>query len=217
MNFITNFSKNYFNNYYNEIFTYFLNNIDNENILIVNINQFNPLINFSHYLKKFNIHLYIVYHQLLASTNINEEIKNEECKKFIHNEIISINEIIDNYEKIKFDKIILFHIRSLEYLKKNLDIYSVFKSTIHIYISLCKKKTVFIKNIYREALKKIDSNETGYVFDFDSVINIINDSDNYEISSIQLIKNKNYALYGNNQSYQIILNNLNLDNNNKST
>ena len=206
MDLVNKYSNKYFNTYYQEIFTNFLNEVDNENILIININQFNPLLFFSHYFKRFNIHLYLVFHHHQASLNINEEIKNEECKKYIHNDIYSLNEIVEQYRNMKFNKIILFHIRSIEYLKKELDICMIFKCKVYIYISLSKKFNILYKNLYRGLLKKIDSNEPGYVFDYNKIFVLLNTYQDYEIESINLIKNKHYAVYGNNQNYQIILN-----------
>lgn len=206
MDLVNKYSYKYFNSYYQEIFTYFLNEVDNENILIININQFNPLLYFSHYFKRFNIHLYMVFHHHEASLNINKQIKNEECKKYIHSSIYSLTEIIEYYINIKFSKIILFHIRSIEYLKKELDLCSFFKCKVYIFISLSKKFNIQYKNLYRKLLKNIDSNDPGYVFDYNQIFELLNSYQDYKIESINLIKNNHYAIYGNNQNYQIILN-----------
>ena len=48
------------NNYYKNLYNSLLNN-ENENILIINQNFYNPLISFSSYLKKYNTNLHILF------------------------------------------------------------------------------------------------------------------------------------------------------------
>ena len=205
MNYISKFYNSVFNKYYQNIYETFLNKTINQNILIINQNYYNPLNDFSHYLKKYNLNLYIVSHSQETNEKINTEIKCEECSKYIHIDIYSIDQILNKYENIKFHQLVLFHIRSLEYLENILQLVSYYNSPIHIYISLSKNSTTDIKNNFRSLLKNINSIELGYVFSYSSLIEILENHSFYDLISIQTLEDSYYAIYGTHKNYKITL------------
>jgi hypothetical protein len=206
MNYISHFYNSLFNKYYQNIYETFLTDKENQNILIVNQNYYNPLNDFSHHLKKYKLNLYIVSHSQETNEQINNEIKDEECSKYVHIDIYSIDKILNQYDNINFDKIILFHIRSLDYLENLLQLVSYYKVPIYIYISLSKKSTSIIKNKYRSFLKNINSIELGFVFSYSDLIEILENHSLYDLISIQTLEDSYYAIYGSHKNYKIILN-----------
>ena len=205
MNFISNLYDSIFNKYYISIYETFLDKKENQNMLIINQNFYNPLNDFSHYLKKYNLHLYIVCHSKNCLDKLKNEIKYDECSKYLHAELYSIDQILDQYENIKFHQIILFHIRSLNYLENLLELCIYYKVPINIYISLSKKSSTIIKNKYRSLLKNINSIELGYVFSYTDLIEICENHPSYDLISIQTLEDSYYAVYGSHKNYKIIL------------
>ena len=84
MNYIYSFQNNMLNNYYKNLYNSFLLNNENENILIINQNFYNPLTSFSNYLKKYNTNLYILFNDENSCIELHNEIHLDECNHLIH-------------------------------------------------------------------------------------------------------------------------------------
>ena len=205
MNYISNFYDSLFQKYYQNIYETFLIEKENKNILIINQNYYNPLDTFSHFIKKYKLTLYIVSSSEETKNKLKSETENDECSNNIHCDIYSIDQILHIYENIKFHQIILFHIRSLDYLENILNLCSFYKISINIYISLSKKSTVLIKNKYRSLLKHINSIELGYVFSYSDLMKILENHLFYDIISIKTLEDSYYAVYGSHKNYEIVL------------
>ena len=129
MNFIHKLKKNSLNNYYDSIYFSFLDNIENENIIILNQNDYNPLNKFNNYFQKYNTNLYIFYKNDISLSYFNDEF--DELDKFIKFDVInyeSITNCILNCQKEnKINKIIIMHIESFQNLENIIKISSYFK------------------------------------------------------------------------------------------
>ena len=202
MNHIKKFSDNLMDKSYQNIYSTFLSNHSNdhdkdnsnknghENILIINQNYFNPLLYYSHYIKKYDINLYILFNNHESINKLHEEIDHEECKSLIHYNLLNLEQVITEYQNIRFDKLILVHIHSIEYLKQIMDIARFFKINIYIYISLTTKNKVTLKNTLRSLFKKMSDDDLGCVFDYDEIFNLLNSHDYFTIESINMINNE---------------------------
>lgn len=217
MNHIKKFSDNLMDKSYQNIYSTFLSNHSNdhdkdnsnknghENILIINQNYFNPLLYYSHYIKKYDVNLYILFNNHESINKLHEEIDHEECKNLIHYNLLNLEQVITEYQNIQFDKLILVHIHSIEYLKQIMDIARFFKINIYIYISLTTKNKVTLKNTLRSLFKKVSDDDLGCVFDYDEIFNLLNSHDYFTIESINMINNNHYITYGSHKSYLFIL------------
>ena len=203
MNFLINISNHFFHEFYESMYPRFLKE-RSEKILTINQNNFNPLF-FNHHLKKFDTNLYILFHSKETSDLIKNEIMNEECNEKIFLSVYSLDRIITSYMNVKFHKIVVFHIRSIEYLHKILLISSYFQCELILYISMSQTFNIYFKNKYRSLMKSIHSNEMGYVFEYDEILKLLEDQTKYTISSIQVLKEQYYAFYGSHKNYEIIL------------
>lgn len=206
MNYIQNIKNDMVVKFYRNLYKTFLLNEENENILIINQNFFNPLTYFSHYIKKFNVNIYILFCNIKSIDKLNQEIKSEECNYLIHHKNYSIDQILNDYKNLKFSKIIAFHIKDYEYLKIIIILGEVFQNSIYLYLSLSNKKKVYFKNKLR-SLVKIDEQEFGNVFDYDEMFDFLNNLENYKIEKINLIDNHHYVTYGTQKTYLFILKN----------
>ena len=204
MNYIHQLYSTFFSDYYQRIYSTFLVPTKNENILIVNQNDYNPLIHFSHFLKKFNTHLYIIYHSHDTLNKNKEKLQNEECSPLVHIDFYSIEKIMNEYVNIRFNKIVVLHIQTLDYLEKILDIARFFKTNLILYVSL-SKSNLSSKNICRSLLKYVNSQELGNVFNYSEILTFIEHYKYYEIDTIKIMNDNYYAVYGSHKNYQIIL------------
>ena len=204
MNYIKNFQNNIMDKYYKNVYSSFLLNDENENVLIINQNYFNPLLYYSHYLKKYNVNLYILFSNNDYIDKLNNETNYEECSNLLHYNLVSLDQILIEYQNIKFNKIVLLHVKSLEFLEKILDIADFFKVDMYIYISLSIKNKLKLKNSIRSIIKNISKEEFGYVFDYDDIINLLNTYKNFTISNINMVHNNHYITYGSHKSYLFI-------------
>lgn len=205
MNFIKNLHNNISDSYYKNIYNFFLNNDknneNNENILIINHNYFNPLLYYSHFLKKYNINLYIIFNNEKSRIKLENDINNEECKNLIHYNLNNFEDIVTDYINLKFNKIILLHIKSINFLNNNLVLSEYFKSELFIFISLTNKNKVSYKNTLRNIYKNITYNEYGNVFDYDEIFNLLNSNTKFEILKINMISDNHYITYGSHKLY----------------
>lgn len=202
---IQNIQNNIMDKYYKNIYNTFLFNNINENILIINQNYFNPLVYYSHHLKKYNINLYILFNSISNIEKLRSNTIHEECKDLIHYELISLDQIVTEYVNIKFDKIIILHIKSIEYLEKIIEMANFFKVNLYIYISLSTRNKVYLKNTLRKLVKNISNDEMGNVFDYDKVFTLLDSNKNFTISSINMIDNNHFITYGSHKSYLFVL------------
>lgn len=205
MNHIQNMHNNIMDKYYKNIYNTFLLNNNNDNILIINQNYFNPLTYYSHHLKKYNINLYILFNSINNIEKLGEEISHEECKNLIHYELLNLEQVITEYQNLKFNKIILLHVKSISYLGNILRIAQFFKVNLYIYISLSTKKKAYYKNTLRKLINNISSSETGAVFDYDEIFEILNTNDSFTIDSINMIDNNHFITYGSHKSYLFVM------------
>lgn len=205
MNHLNNFHNNIISKFYKNIYLSFLLNNENENILIINHNYFNPLLYYSNYIKKYNVNLYILFNNKSSIDRLQEEINNEECKELIHYDLLNLEQVITEYQNITFDKLILLHINSIDYLIQILNIARFFKINIYIYISLSTKNKITFKNTLRGLLKRISNDELGCVFDYDEIFNLLNSNDYFTIESINMINSNQYITYGSHKSYLFVL------------
>lgn len=203
MNYIYSIQNNILNNYYKNLYNSFLLKNENENILILNQNFYNPLIAYSNYLKKYNTNLYIFFNDENSYIELNNEIHLDECNYLIH--YIKNIDNIQEYSNINFNKIIIFHINDINYLKNMILKLEFLKSNIYIYISLSTSNKIYYKNQIRNLLKNTHNNNFGNVFDYDEVFNLINNFKNYDIVNIQLLNINHFITYGSHKSYLIIL------------
>lgn len=204
MNYIKNIHNDMMCNYYNNIYNSFLLDQNNSNIMIINQNYFNPLSYFSHNIKKNNINLYILYNNLNSINKLDNEIKYEECNKLIHYHNYSLEQMIENYSKVSFSKIIALHLKSLDYIKSIIMLGEIFECNIYFYLSLSNKKKVYFKNKFRSIFKS-DTNEIGNVFDYDQIFSYLNTLISYDIDTIKIINNNHYISYGSQKTYLFIL------------
>jgi len=204
MNYIYNIHNDLITQYYKNIYNSFLFNEENEKIFIINQNYFNPLTFYSHYLKKFNTHLYILFSNYEFIDKMQENIQSEECKNLIHYHHYSLDKFLEEYKKIDFNKIVALHISSIDYLQNIIKIGELFKTNIYLYISLSNKNKIFFKNKLRSFMK-INNYEMGSVFDYDQILHYLHHLENFNLTTIKLIENNHYATYGTQKSYLIIL------------
>ena len=108
-----------------------------------------------------------------------------------------------DYEN-RYDKIIIFHLNSLDFLRGIIDKLSLlFKhdGQIFIYSSLSNEKRAVqeYKNKIRGVLK------LDYLLNFTDVIEIIENNKSLKVEKISIFKKNNYIIYGDNTVYEIIL------------
>lgn len=213
MDFMNQIKNNSFINYYDSIYYSFLENKE-ENIIIINQNSYNPFNLFSNHIKKFNTKLY-----LFQNENILNYLDNEQNHELNHH--IQLYKM--NYENItncflnlqkenkenKRNKLILMHIHSNNCLENIVKICSYFKSELYIYISLLmnNKYKIYFKNELRNFITYLhnDSTKLGQVFDYDEIFNYLNNIKNSKITKIDLIHDNHYVSYGNSKLYLFIL------------
>lgn len=205
MDFIYNLQQNMLNDYYFELYNSFLENKENENILILNQNYYNPLKNFSNYLKKYNTNLFLIFENEESISKLNNENKFEECTNFIHFNCCKINLLIQEYTFNNIHKIVIQHIKSLDYLKKIIDISLTLKTDLCIYISLSTYNKTYFKNKIRDLIKYSSNLNFGNVFDYDEILNLLNLYESFNIINIKLLKSKHVITYGSHKLYLIYL------------
>ena len=205
INKITEKSYNeYYKNIYIEIFEKCNNN---DTILIINQNYYNPLKNFSHFIKKYNLKIFIFFKNLIIKKKFIEETKGEELIDHIYSDFNNIDELSKLNNFIKFSKIILFHIKKESYSDKILElIYPIINefSKINIYVSLSNKKSK-VQNTLRKLINNNTSYEVGNILNNDSFFNTLNSNKSYFIDTIKIYKDNHYAIYGESTIYEIIL------------
>lgn len=204
MDYINNIHNDMMCNYYLNIFNSFLLDQNDCNIMIINLNYFNPLTYFSHLIKKNNINLYILYNNINSINKLDTQIKFEECNDLIHYHNYSLEQMIEDYTNIEIKKIIALHLKSLDNIKNIIVLGELFESDIYLYLSLSNNKKVFLKNKFRSFLK-INDNEIGNVFNYDEVFNYLNSLNFYDIDTIKIINNNHYVSYGSQKTYLFIL------------
>jgi tRNA U34 5-carboxymethylaminomethyl modifying enzyme MnmG/GidA len=109
----------------------------------------------------------------------------------------------------KKNKLILMHIHSNDCLENIIKICSYFKFELYIYISLLmnNKYKIYLKNELRNFITYLhnDSTKLGQVFDYDEILNYLNNIKNSKITKIDLIHDNHYVSYGNSKLYLFIL------------
>lgn len=198
-------------NFYKDYYTIICENIfinlnENDHILLVYYNDFNPLDKFSYLIKKKNIKLDILINDDNIFNKITENIIGEEFYSNItmYNKLENIDIPKNNYNNI-----LIFHLESLEYLKNVLEIFKTINNNtrIYIYCSLSSEndKKIYYKNYMRDKIMQYSNNKMGYVIPLLNFLQIIDDNDNLKIYKMSIYKKNNYFLYGDNSVYEIIL------------
>ena len=194
--------KNY-NDYYNIIYSNIFNNIqkENESILIINQKKFNILNFFSHVIKKKSIRISFYN----SDKKFKDEIKGEEC----FDNITCLDDLNESDHESSYDKIIIFHLNSLDFLKDIIDKLSKLRKNnnedddkkIFIYTSLSNEKRSIqeYKNNIRSSL------HIEYLLNFTDVVEILENTKELNIEKISIFKKNNYIIYGDNTVYEIIL------------
>lgn len=198
-------------NFYKDYYTIICENIfinlnENDHILLVYYNDFNPLDKFSYLIKKKNIKLGILINDDNIFNKITENIIGEEFYSNItmYNKLENIDITKNNYNNI-----LIFHLESLEYLKNVLEIFKTINNNtrIYIYCSLSSEndKKIYYKNYMRDKIMQYSNNKMGYVIPLLNFLQIIDDNNNLKIYKMSIYKKNNYFLYGDNSVYEIIL------------
>lgn len=209
-----NFNFNLMDNYYINIYNDILNNCDMDyNILFINHNYFNPLNHFSHIIKRYNLNIYIIYNDKESIERINEEIKEEECSENIHYNFTNLDDMSIINNKINFNRIIVLHLNSLNYLNNNLDLISRFYNNnfeLNFFVSLSSNEDKYSdnKNTIRSLVKNNLNYNLGRDFDFDIFLKNLNSNKFFKVKKIKIFKESNYVVYGKSNIYKIILNKL---------
>ena len=195
---------------------------NNQNLLLFINNQFNILDNFSYILKKKNIRIdIIIENHILYQKNI-EYIKGSEFENKIKiynkiDEVININGTFTNDNDDnniilkKYSKIIVFHIKSLDFFTELLDnfLYIVDnKTSIYFYITLSNQSInkMKYKNLIRENIMKYTNTNMGTILPYNDFTNLLSNNKEYNLESLKIYKSNNYFLYGTNTVYEIIIN-----------
>jgi hypothetical protein len=219
--------SSYYDKYYNLIINNIVNDLsDNSNLLLIVKNEFNLLQNIEFIIKKNNIKITIV-----NDTISNKEFKNnminsiqlfdKESNINIYNgidELIHLNKKDNNddsndrtlCDSILFNRIIIFHINSIDHLKNNLNLLESITdkyTKLYIYTSLSNEKVnkIKYKNIIRNSITKYTNHKMGNVLQYESLLTFIDEYKIYTINSLKIYKKTNYILYGDNIVYEIIL------------
>ena len=212
MNILNHFNFNFLDNYYINIYNEVLESCDNNyNILFINHNYFNPLNHFSHIIKKYNLNIYIIYNDKNLIEKIENEIKDDECFENIHINFIDLDNMSIINNKINFNRIILLHINSINYLNNTLNLLKNFYNNnfeLYFFVSLSSNNNNYSenKNTIRSLIKNNFNFNLGKEFDFDIFLNNINSNKFFNIKKITIFKESNYAIYGKSNIYKIILN-----------
>ena len=205
---INKITEKYYNEYYKNIYMEIFEKCNNnDTILIINQNYYNPLKNFSHFIKKYNLKIFIFFKNLIIKKKFIEETKGEELIDHIYSDFNNIDELSKLNNFIKFSKIILFHIKKESYSDKILElIYPIINefSKINIYVSLSNKKSK-VQNTLRKLINNNTSYEVGNILNNDSFFNTLNSNKSYLIDTIKIYKDNHYAIYGESTIYEIIL------------
>jgi len=191
--------------YYDIIDKIIDNNIINNKILIIIDNYFNPFDFFSYTIKKYNIYIDIVIDNIVIYNKIMDNIKGEECEKNI-----KIYLKLNNISNIIYNKIIIFHIESINFLNNTLDLIINLldiNTLIYIYSSLSNENNdkIDYKNYIRNKIMSYLPYKMGYLISFNTFINQLESNKKYNIKSIRIYKKNNYFLYGDNTVYEITM------------
>lgn len=205
---INKITEKSYNEYYKQIYMEIFEKCENnDTILILNQNYYNPLIHFSHFIKKYNVKIFIFFRNVIIKKKFIEETKGEELIDHIYCDFNNIEELQNLHTSTKFSKVILFHIKKESYSDKILElIYHIINefSKIYIYVSLSNKKSR-VQNTIRKFINNNTSYEIGNILNNDSFFNILNSNKSYSIDTIKIYKDNHYAVYGENTIYEIIL------------
>ena len=208
MNIINKIAEKSYNEYYKDIYMSILNNCEEkENILVINQNYFNPLKYFSHFFKKFSLQFYIFFKNTYDKEKYFNETKGEELVEKIFCDFSNLQELNKLTNFIKFSKIILFHIKSEEYLNVLLELVHPLISengSIFIYISLGNKKSKMQSKI-RSFINNNSFYNISNVLNNDTFFNNLHDNKYFSVDAIKIFKDNYYAIYGENTVYEIIL------------
>lgn len=193
--------------FYESVYFNIINNKLDENnkILLIIDNYFNPFDFFNYIIKKYNIIIYIIIENINIYNNLIDNIKGEECEK---NVIINLK--LDQINNIFFDKIIIGHIHSIDYLNELLKLISKIShnnSLIYIYSSLSNENNLKInyKNYLRNQIMSYLPYKMGLLISFSDFLKEIENNKGYLIDSIKIYKKNNYFIYGDNIVYETIL------------
>lgn len=154
-----------FDSYYQTLFQFFLHQEfpsvhrsykDEYHILIIHSCSFQPLKQFSHYLKRFHIHIYLLNEYPQFYPKIKKDIEGEEMESNIH--FLEGNPFeLSSITSVHFDSILLFHSsifeRNLPDLLQILHPYVLSKLYIYQSISNENHKQLVYKNYLRNKIK----------------------------------------------------------------
>jgi hypothetical protein len=205
---INKITEKSYNEYYKNIYMEIFEKCDtNDTILIINQNYYNPLNHFSHFIKKYNLKIFIFFRTSIIKQKFINETKGEELIDHIYCDFNNIEELNKLHNFTKFSNIIIFHIKKESYSDKLLELVNPITnefSKIYIYVSLSNKKSK-IQNTIRNLINKNTSYEVGNILNNDTFFNTLNSNKSYLIDAIKIYKDNHYAIYGENTIYEIIL------------
>jgi hypothetical protein len=198
-------NNNFYSDYYNIICENIFNDVnEKDNILLIYYNNFNPLNKFSYLIKKKNIKLGILIHDINNFNKIKESIIGEDFE-----DNIKIYNSIEDNDFTKNNYIIIFHLESIEYLENILEKFKNMShnTKIYIYCSLSSEsnKNIFYKNYIRSKIMDYSNNKMGYVISLLTFLEVIDNSNNLKVYKMSIYKKNNYLLYGDNIVYEVIL------------
>ena len=228
MDFYYDFLHSYNESFYEYFFSNYLKNIliqkydfelknnlnisNNTNILFINHGYFNPLLKYSHFIKKFNIHLYI--HDI-SNKNIQKilnDIKNEDCEDNIHILEYYDPNLINNDPSfyLFFDFIIIHH---SSFFNDFLNIFientnNIIKNNgILIYLhSICNNNNIQNKkNKIRNFIKNITKIPLGNTINLIDLLELNNHLITYKQIDYKLYHHSNYIIYGDHNFYIFFL------------
>jgi len=193
--------------FYESVYYNIINNKleENNKILFIIDNYFNPFDFFNYIIKKYNIYIYIVIDNIDIFNKLIENINGEECYKNV-----TINLKLSQINDISFDKIIIGHIHSIEYLNELLKLILKLcnkNSLLYIYSSLSNEKITKInyKNYIRNQIMSFLPYKMGSLISFSDFTKEIENNKEYNIDSMKIYKKNNYLIYGDNIVYETIL------------
>ena len=188
-----------YNNHYTIIYKNFLYEVNNNSkILCIGQKEYNLLNDFSHIIKKKNLEIHIKIDNSFFLEKLKEESKCEECEK----KIFFFNSDYNLINKLYFDYILLFGIKSLDNFNELLNkLYCNLNNNglLYLYSSLSNEKNIDYKNYIRSNLKLNELNSLS------NVLEIIENNNRLKIKNINILKKANYLFYGNHFLYKIIL------------
>lgn len=191
----------------------------NDSIIIYLNSEFHILEHFSHIIKKKHIKIYIItFDNNTIYTKLIENIKNEECERnidiYMNIKDLQLSKSNNGNNEIK--KVFIFDLNNYIFFNKILQDINYLEQaklldlSIYLYCYLSNEnvkshifKKLFINNFRN--LSKSMGIDLKTIFNMHDILDIIN-SNNMDVTKINIIDNKNYIFIGNYIFYEIAFN-----------